>query len=55
MPTVSATFSAAIPAPMDEVFRLLTEPAHIPQWLPGCQAVEPNAPLKKGSRIRVRL
>ncbi len=54
MPTVSATFSAAIPAPMDEVFRLLTEPAHIPQWLPGCQAVEPNAPLKKGSRIRVR-
>lgn len=53
MPRLSATFSATIPAPIKEVFELLTNPAHIPQWLPGCKAVTPAGPLRRGSSIRV--
>jgi uncharacterized protein YndB with AHSA1/START domain len=51
--TLTATFSASIPAPIQKVFELLTDPAHIPQWLPGCKAVEPAGALRKGSKIRV--
>jgi uncharacterized protein YndB with AHSA1/START domain len=53
MPPLSATFSATIPGPIKEVFDLLTDPAHIPQWLPGCKAVEPAGALRRGSKIRV--
>jgi uncharacterized protein YndB with AHSA1/START domain len=53
MPALSATFSATIPGPIKEIFDLLTEPGHIPQWLPGCKAVEPAGALRRGSKIRV--
>ena len=51
--TQQATFTATIPAPIEEVFELLTTPAHIPQWLPGCKGVEPDKPLRRGSKLRV--
>src|SRR2546427_4918578 len=53
MATLNITLRASIPAPIERVFELLTSPAHIPQWLPGCQSVEPPTQLRKGSRIRV--
>ncbi len=53
MPVLSATYSAAIPGPIQRVFELLTEPGYIPQWLPGCKAVEPAGALRKGSKIQV--
>ena len=53
MASLSFTLRATIPAPIERVFELLTSPAQIPQWLPGCQSVEPPAALRKGSRIRV--
>jgi len=53
MASLNITLRATIPAPMDEVFELLTNPTHIPKWLPGCQSVEPPTQLRKGSRLRV--
>ena len=53
MRSLSLTLRAQIPAPIERVFALLTEPAHIPKWLPGCKSVEPDAPLRKGSRLKV--
>jgi uncharacterized protein YndB with AHSA1/START domain len=51
--TLSFTARAVIPAPIERVFELLTNPDHIPRWLPGCQSVEPPAVMRKGSRIKV--
>jgi uncharacterized protein YndB with AHSA1/START domain len=53
MATISYTLADTVPAPMAEVFELLTNPAHIPQWLPGCKSVEPHGPLHRGSRLRL--
>ena len=53
MATLTITLRATIPAPIEEVFELLTNPAHIPKWLPGCQSVEPPTQLRKGSHLRV--
>ncbi|HEV8266427.1 MAG TPA: SRPBCC family protein [Gemmatimonadales bacterium] len=53
MAALTITLRATIPAPIERVFELLTDPAQIPDWLPGCQSVEPPAPLRKGSRLRV--
>jgi uncharacterized protein YndB with AHSA1/START domain len=53
MATLAITLRTTIPAPIEEVFELLTNPTHIPRWLPGCQSVEPPAQLRKGSRLRV--
>lgn len=53
MASLSFTLKSSIPAPSDRVFELLTNPAHIPKWLPGCQSVEPPTALRKGSRLKV--
>lgn len=53
MASLSITLRTTIPAPIDEVFELLTNPANIPKWLPGCQSVDPPTALRKGSRLRV--
>src|SRR6266850_1086539 len=53
MASLNITLSATIPAPIEEVFELLTNPANIPKWLPGGQSVEPPTALRKGSRLRV--
>jgi len=53
MATLAYTMRASIPAPIERVFELLTNPAHIPKWLPGCKSVEPPAQLHKGSTLSV--
>ena len=54
MRPVSQTLIESVGAPIEEVFALLTNPGRIPQWLPGCDAVEPAAPLKRGARFKAR-
>jgi uncharacterized protein YndB with AHSA1/START domain len=51
---VATTFAARVAAPLEKVFALLTDPARIPQWLPGCRDVSPHTPIVKGSRLTVR-
>ena len=53
MAPLTFTFRATVPAPIERVFELLTNPAHIPQWLPGCKSVDPPTQLRKGSRLVV--
>src|SRR3989442_15864347 len=31
----------------------MTDPAQIPDWLPRCSNIDPQGPLRKGSRIKV--
>lgn len=49
----TATLTGSLPAPVERVFELLTDPARMPLWLSGCRSVSPTTPLKKGSKIRV--
>jgi uncharacterized protein YndB with AHSA1/START domain len=53
MASLNFTLRSSIPAPIERVFELLTNPAQIPQWLPGCKSVEPPTQLRKGSRLVV--
>ncbi|HZH42214.1 MAG TPA: SRPBCC family protein [Gemmatimonadales bacterium] len=48
------TLTATIPAPTERVFALLTDPARIPDWLPGCREIIPATPLRKGAAITAR-
>jgi uncharacterized protein YndB with AHSA1/START domain len=43
-----------VPVPLAQMFRFLTSPGRIPDWLPGCNAVQYEAPLQQGARIMVR-
>ena len=54
MRPISHTLIDSIRAPIEEVFAVLTEPDRIALWLPGCDGVDCEAPLKKGTRIKVR-
>jgi len=54
MPPVSHTLIDHVRAPIDRVFALLNDPARMPEWLPGCSAVEAEGPLKYGARFKVR-
>src|SRR5262245_19668995 len=54
MKPVAHTLIDTIKAPIDQVYALLTDPARIPGWLPGCVSVESSGPFRKGSRIQVR-
>lgn len=49
----TATLTGNLPAPLERVYELLTDPARMPLWLSGCRSVSPTTPLKKGSKIRV--
>ncbi len=53
MEPVVYTLTTVVPAPMDRVFEILTDPHRMAQWLPAARAVEAIAPLKKGSRLRI--
>src|SRR5437660_12847598 len=55
MRPVSTTIVNHVAAPVERVFALLTDPARIPEWLPGCSGVAATSPgpLKKGAKIRV--
>ena len=54
MRPVTHTFSHSVPASVDQVFALLTDPERIADWLPGCTAVQSDGPLKQGARFKVR-
>ena len=51
MAAATFTFSAQIPAPMSELFDILTDAARIPTWLPQCHAASSDGPLRKKSRL----
>jgi uncharacterized protein YndB with AHSA1/START domain len=53
MKSITYTLSSTIPAPIDQVFAVLTDPYRMAQWLPAARAVEASGPLHKGSRFRV--
>jgi len=53
MRPISSTMSASIAYPAEKLFALLTDVTRMPQWLPGCRAVELTGPVKKGARLRV--
>jgi len=53
MKSITYTISSTIPAPIDRVFAVLTDPFRMAQWLPAARAVEAAGPLKQGSRFRV--
>ncbi|HEY6853088.1 MAG TPA: SRPBCC family protein [Gemmatimonadales bacterium] len=52
MRPVTHTLIEKLRAPIDRVFALLTDPARMPQWLPGCSGVDGNGGIKKGARIK---
>jgi len=54
MRQVSHTVIHPVPAPIERVFAVLTDPARIAQWLPGCGGVESPVPLRKGVRFKAR-
>jgi len=54
MRPVSHTYVDSVRAPVVQVFALFTDPARIPKWLPGCDAVESAGPFKKGARFTAR-
>jgi uncharacterized protein YndB with AHSA1/START domain len=50
---LSTTLVNHVAAPVDRVFNLLTDPARMPQWLPGCSAAESAGPIRKGMKVKV--
>jgi len=48
-------FSGAIGAPIEKVFALLTDPARIPDWFPGCRDALARSPIKKGASLKLHL
>ena len=56
MRPVSFTYSGTVPAPIDKVFALISDPMRMPEWLPRCVAVKAttnDARVGKGSRFKV--
>ena len=53
MRTETLILSGAVPAPINRVFNLMTDPAQIPDWLSRCSNVHSEGPLRKGSRVKV--
>jgi len=53
MKPIIYTMESTIPAPVERVFEVLTDPHRIAQWLPAARAVEATGPLRKGSRFQV--
>lgn len=49
MKPVTFTHTGLVPAPMDRVWEILTNPARIHQWYPTCHHVAPkDQPMRKG-------
>jgi uncharacterized protein YndB with AHSA1/START domain len=56
MRSVSFTYSARVPAPIDRVFALISDPLRMPEWLPRCVGVKATTPDRgpgKGARYKV--
>src|SRR5437899_12884945 len=54
MPADTLTFTGSVPAPLEKVFSLLTDPTRLTGWLPGCVAAQAHGPMKVGTRLEVR-
>jgi carbon monoxide dehydrogenase subunit G len=52
--SVTHTLVEHVRAPIDRVFAVLTSPGRIPDWLPGCKAVEVKGPLERGATFNAR-
>jgi uncharacterized protein YndB with AHSA1/START domain len=50
------TFCATghVAAPIDQVFEVLTDPARMPEWLPGCNRAVAAGMVRQGARIEAR-
>ena len=53
MKPIIYTATGTIPATVERVFEVLTDPHQMARWLPAARAVEASAPLRMGSRFRV--
>lgn len=51
MRPVAHTVIDSIKVPLVQVFALLSDPARIHEWLPGCTGVQSDGALKKGARF----
>ena len=54
MRPITYVATGRLSAAMEQVFHTLTDPAQVPSWLPGCQAVVTDGPVEKGSRVRAQ-
>ena len=54
MRSIDHTLITQVGAPIEKVFEVLTDPARIPEWLPMCESVEANGPVRRGSRLKVQ-
>jgi uncharacterized protein YndB with AHSA1/START domain len=43
-----------LPAVIQHVFTVLTDPDRIPEWLPGCDGAHTDEPIKRGVYIKAR-
>lgn len=53
MRSIDHTLITQVGAPMERVFSVLTDPARIPDWLPMCESVELEGPIRVGARLKV--
>ena len=54
MRPIDHTLITQVGAPIERVFAVLTDPKRIPEWLPMCEAVELEGPMRRGAKLRVR-
>lgn len=55
MGPVSFTYSASVPAPIDRVFALISDPRRMPEWLPRCVDVKETTTDRGGRGARFKL
>ena len=53
MRSIDHTLITQVGAPIEKVFAVLTDPVRMPEWLPMCESVEANGPVRRGSRLKV--
>ena len=54
MKPIEHTLVTQVGAPIERVFAVLTDPERIPTWLPMCESIETDGPMRRGSKLRVR-
>lgn len=54
MRSIDHTLITQVGAPIERVFAVLTDPARMPEWIPMCESIEIEGPMRRGARLRVR-
>jgi uncharacterized protein YndB with AHSA1/START domain len=54
MKSIDHTMIAQVGAPIERVFAVLTDPARMTEWLPMCESIELDGPMRRGARLKVR-